>query len=103
MQGVSQVQMRVEPQGIDLEQTHLKRNERFFSPLFPRKVNGVLSSGQIGIPCSSKEASEFFELRLFKCMHTRLNEKSFSALCSYRKNQRQHHLKRLSKKALGAF
>ena len=80
MQGVSQVQMRVEPQGIDLEQTHLKRNERFSPPLFPRKENGVLSSGHTGVPCSSKDASEFFELRLFNGMHTRLNEKSFFSI-----------------------
>ena len=59
MQGVSQVQMRVEPQGIDLEQTHLKRNERFLPPLFPRKENGVLSSGHTGVPCSSKDTSAF--------------------------------------------
>ena len=80
MQGVSQVQMRVEPQGIDLEQTHLKRNERFSPPLFPRKENGVLSSGHTGVPCSSKDASAFFALRLFKCMQTRLNEKSFFSI-----------------------
>ena len=66
MQGVSQVQMRVEPQGIDLEQTHLKRNERFSPPLFPRKENGVLSSGQIGVPCSSKKPLEIWPSRLLQ-------------------------------------
>ena len=53
MQGVSQVQMRDEPFGLDLWQTHLKRSERFLPPLLPRKINGVLSIGHIGVPKSS--------------------------------------------------
>ena len=72
MQGVSQVQIREVPHGFDLWQTHLKRAERFLPPLFPRKVNGVLSIGHIGVPNSSKEVFAFFELRRFSGMQTRL-------------------------------
>ena len=59
MQGVLQVQIRLEPQGIDLWQTHLNLRERFSPPLLPKKEKGVLSRGQTGVPYSSKEELQF--------------------------------------------
>jgi len=62
VQEVSQVQKRVLPGCTDLWQTHLKRSERFLPLQTSRKMKGVLSTGQTGVPLESNSKELAFEL-----------------------------------------